>query len=197
MSIALLLAGAVAITAAVVARSSGTHPVTPAMLASAKGQAGRPLSAPEAEGSDGRRHAPEAVAAARPVVLVFIERACPCSEAAEPYFHRLHAGYGGRAAFFGVINGDRAEAEEWAKGHRVPYPVLADPDHRIIDACAAERSVWVALVAPGGTVETIWPGYSSAMLADLGARLARHTGLAEVPIDTKGAPAEMLSGCQF
>jgi hypothetical protein len=53
------------------------------------------------------------------------------------------------------------------------------------------------LIGPGGTIEALWPGYSSGMLAELGARLARLTRQTEVPLDTSGAPAEMTSGCAF
>jgi peroxiredoxin len=197
VSAALLLAGAIAFSAALLVRPSGYHPVTPAMLTTAGRVSGRQVTALVAEGADGLAYSPAAEARRRPLVLVFIKDGCPCSEAAEPFFQHLHDAYGGRAAFLGVIDGDRELAKAWAHRQRVPYPVLSDPDHRIIDACGVERSASVALVARGGTIETLWPGYSAGMLADLGARLSRHTGLVEITIDAEGAPAEMTSGCSF
>jgi peroxiredoxin len=197
ISAALLLAGVAAFGATFFVPTTANHPVTPAMLATAERVSGRTLPAGTIVGADGRAYSPAAEAAGRPLVLVFVKEGCPCSIAAEPFFRRLHDAYGSRAAFLGVIDGDRAVAKSWAEGRGVHYPVLADPDHRIIDACGVENSASVALVARGGTIEALWPGYSAGMLADLGARLSRHTGLAAAPVDAGGAPAEMTSGCSF
>lgn len=193
----LALAGLAALGYAALGPPSGSHPVTPAMTASAGAMAGRRAPALEAEGSDGRAHSPAADSRDRPLVLFFIQDGCPCSEAADPYFRRLADAYAAGAAFLGVIDGDLTAAREWSARGRPRYPILADPGRRIIAACGAERSAYVMLVAPGGSIEALWPGYSSRMLADLGARLARLTGQPEAPLDTSGAPAEMTSGCPF
>ncbi|WP_165072720.1 peroxiredoxin family protein [Paludisphaera rhizosphaerae] len=173
------------------------HPVTPTMTEAAGAMAGR--RAPDATATDasGRAYSPAKESEQRPVVLFFIQDGCPCSEAAAPYFRSLHAAYGESASFLGVIDGDQAVARDWAESHQSPFPILADPDHRLIKACQAERSVYVMLVAPGGAVEALWPGYSADMLTDLGSRLARLTGRTETPVDTRGAPEELVSGCAF
>ena len=197
LSAGLILAGILALAAAVFGPASNSHPVTPAMLSSAKEKSGSRLPDVSAEGSDGRTTSLAEVAADRPAVLFFIKGGCPCSEAAEPYFHRLYESYGARVAFLGVIDGDRAAAKEWADRHRSPYPVLADADLRIIEACGAERSAYVAVIARGGSIDRLWPGYSERMLAELDARLAHLTGLNNPPIDATGAPRELASGCSF
>ena len=173
------------------------HPVTEAVsAAAAKASRGRATPV-EAMGTDGRWRSPASASERRPLVLFFIQDGCPCSEAAEPHFQRVQAAYGKWASFLGVIDGDTATARGWSERHGTPYPVLADPERRLIAACKAERSAYVMLVARGGSVEALWPGYSAGMLADLGRRLARLTGQAEVPLDTQGAPDEMVSGCSF
>jgi peroxiredoxin len=182
-STGLMIAGVIALAGAFLLPPRRFHPVTPAMIASADERAGRRVD--------------PTVDADRPTVLVFIKDGCPCSEAAEPYFHRLHAAYGSRVAFLGVIDGDRSDARGWADRHRTPYPVLADPDLRIIRACGAERSAYVALVARGGSIERLWPGFSRGMLAELGTRLAQRSGLPEPPDEPSGAPEELASGCLF
>ncbi len=197
LSAVLVIAGILALAAALFAPASIVHPVTPAMLRSAGEKSGVRLPEVWAEGSDGRTTSPSVVAAERPTVLIFIKDGCPCSESAEPFFHRLHAAYGECAAFLGVIDGDRAAARSWADRHGSPYPVLADPDLRIIGPCGVERSAYVAVVARGGAIERLWPGYSEGMLAELDAMLARHTGLDGPPIDAAGAPQELASGCSF
>jgi peroxiredoxin len=196
-SAGLLIAGVLALAGAFFLPSTRFHPVTPAMLAAADERAGRRVDSTATEGTDGRRTSPAAVAADRPTVLVFLKDGCPCSEAAEPFFHRLHAAYGTRVAFLGVIDGDRSDARGWADRHRTPYPVLADPDRRFIRACGAERSAYVALVAQGGSIERLWPGFSRGMLAELGRRLACISGVPESSGVSSGAPDELSSGCLF
>jgi peroxiredoxin len=173
------------------------HPVTATMSEAAGTMAGRRATTLEADGTDGRPHSPATDSERRPLVLFFIQDGCPCSEAADPYFRQLHAAYGSRASFLGVIDGDLTAAREWSARHGTPYPILADPERRIISACKAERSAYVMLVARGGAVEALWPGYSSRMLAEVGARLARLTGTAQIALDTRGAPPDPVSGCPF
>jgi peroxiredoxin len=193
----LALAGIVVLVYAALGPPAKTHPVTPTMTASAKVMSGRKVSALEAEGSDGRKHSPAADSRDRPLVLFFIQDGCPCSEAADPYFGRLARAYASRASFLGIIDGDPPVARSWSERHRAPYPILADPERRLIASLRAERSAYVMLIAPGARIEALWPGYSSGMLVDLGARLARLTTQPEVPLETAGAPAEMTSGCAF
>jgi hypothetical protein len=49
----------------------------------------RPLGPIPVLGHDGKRREWQDLAAARPVVAVFIKRGCPCSVEFEPFFHRL------------------------------------------------------------------------------------------------------------
>lgn len=197
MTALLIVAAGAVLAVAVLIPPATVHPVTGPMRAAAGAMSGRRVTSLAAVGSDGRRHAPADEATGRPLVLIFIQDGCPCSEAADPFLRRLHTAYGQRAAFLGVIDGDLAVARDWASRHASPYPILADPGRRLIAACRAKRSAYVLLVAPGGTVENLWPGYSTAMLNDLGAALARMTGQDKVAIDVKGAPEAMASGCPF
>jgi peroxiredoxin len=198
-SVILLLAGLLALAAAIFLPASSSHPVTPAMVAAAGAKSGSRVPEISLEGSDGRMSSIAEIAGYRPAVLIFIKDGCPCSELAEPYFQRLHAIYGVHAAFVGVIDGDAAVARSWAGRHQSPspFPVLADPDQSVIRACGAERSAYVALVAPGGAIDRLWPGYSAEMLAELKSQLAARTGLPESPIENKDAPKALSSGCAF
>jgi peroxiredoxin len=198
-SVILLLAGLLALAAAIFLPASSSHPVTPAMLTAAGAKSGSRVPEISLEGSDGRMSSIAEIAGYRPAVLIFIKDGCPCSELAERYFQRLHAIYGAHAAFVGVIDGDAAVARSWASRHQSPspFPVLADPDQSVIRACGAERSAYVALVSLGGAIDRLWPGYSAEMLAELGSQLAAKTGLSESPIDHKDAPKALSSGCAF
>jgi hypothetical protein len=181
----LLVAAGAALVGAIASRSRVGHPVTARMQTAAgatTGRSARPLPG---------------AAWGRPTVLIFIKEGCPCSEAAETCFRRLFAAYGDRASFLGVIDGGPSEARQWVVRHQTPYPVLADPDLAIIRAYGAERSAYTALIANGGTIDRLWPGYSAGMLRELGARLAKAEGVAEVQLDVGDAPVELTSGCSF
>jgi AhpC/TSA family len=181
----LLMAAVAALAAAVATRSRVGHPVTPRMRAAAVATAGRAA------------YPMTGVADAGPTVVVFIRQGCPCSEAVEPYMHRLFDAYGDRASVVGVIDGGPGDAEGWRERHRTPYPIVADPDLTIVRAYGAERSAYTALVVDGRTIERLWPGYSAGMLRELGARLAAALGVAEAPLDVGDAPEALTSGCPF
>ncbi|QEH36632.1 AhpC/TSA family protein [Aquisphaera giovannonii] len=197
ISASLALAGVGVLAYAALKPPSAYHPVTAAMNEAAGTMSGRPATELSALATDGKRHSPAFDARDKPAVLVFIRDGCPCSEAADPYFRRLYAAYGSDAAFLGIMDGDLDTARDWAGRHGTPYPILSDPDRRVIRACQAERSAYVMLVASGGRIEAFWPGYSAAMLRELGTRLARMAGHSEVPLDVEGAPGELGSGCRF
>jgi hypothetical protein len=105
--------------------------------------------------------------------------------------------YGKDARFFGVFDGDVANAKKWANYNQVAFPILSDPDLHTVHEYKAENSAYVALIAKGGTIEMLWPGYSVDMLADAAARLARLTGVIAKPIDAREAPKDMTTGCPY
>ena len=197
ISLCLLAAGVGVLAYAALKPSAIAHPVTETMTEAARARVGERATDREAAGTDGRSHSPASDSKGRPLVLFFLQDGCPCSEAADHYFRRLQAAYGTRANFLGVIDGEMATALDWAASHDTRHPILADPGRKIIAACGAERSAYVMLVGRGGAVEALWPGYSSKMLEELGSRLARLAGGSEVALDTRGAPAELVSGCPF
>lgn len=173
------------------------HKVTAEMLRGA--EARETLLAPmfRARASDDATHELAEGLKRGPVVLVFIKDGCPCSVSAEGYFNSLHAAYDGRVRFFGVIDGDRDAARAWAARNGVPFPILIDPDCALVRDFRAENSAYVALIDRSGRIDSFWPGYSTAMLEALNARIAVLAGLPEAPIDTTGAPEELYSGCPF
>ncbi len=113
-----------------------------------------------------------------PVVLTFLKDGCPCSESVQPYFNDLHAAYP-RAKFLGVIDSQQEAAADWAIRFRVGYPLLVDPEHKIIRAYQIENSAYVVIIDSLGRIRKHWPGYSSSMLKELGANLAELTLAAE------------------
>ena len=88
-------------------------------------------------------------------------------------------------------------ARRWGQENRTTFPLLIDADLAITHTCKAESSAYLAVVAKGGTIDRLYPGYSEAMLAEAGERIARLAGVAPRPIDASGAPDELSTGCPF
>ena len=157
------------------------HPVTARMqtAAGATARAGPILLRHRGERSDGLSSR-EAAHAARPSKLTRTDSSRP---------------YGDRAAFVGVIDGESRDAEIWTQQHRTPYPVVADPDLKIVRAYGAERSAYTALITNGKTMNgsgrVTRPGCSASSEPGW----PRPSGGDEAPLELRGAPDTLTSGC--
>ncbi|MEW4569567.1 redoxin domain-containing protein [Tautonia sp. JC769] len=173
------------------------HLVTPEMQAASEAMADRPAPGFVATSHEGRTIDSASLVGDRPVFLIFIKDGCPCSTSAEPFFARLHARYGDRASFLGVIDGDPEVADRWVATHGTPYPVLADAELEIVRAFEVRNSAYVVLIDREGQITAHWPGYSEAILREMSARLAGLTGRSEAEVGAEDAPELPYSGCPF
>ncbi len=146
------------------------HLVSPRMLQASEGM--RDVAAPafQAPATDQSVYDLKKLAEDGPVVLIFIKDGCPCSQAAQHFFNVLFYSFGKHAHFFGVFDGSVSKAKKWATQYQAQFPLVSDPDLRIVHEYKAENSAYVAVIAKGGTIEKLWPGYSVEMLADMAAR---------------------------
>lgn len=177
-------------------RPPSSHIVTKKMADSSRSMLERTAASFETVDADGRFYKLSELCGRGPVVLTFVKNGCPCSEAAQPFFNQVQAAYPG-AGFFGVIEAASDTATRWATRFHVTYPLLLDPDSRIIRDYGVENSAYVVLVDRQGRIRKHWPGYSVGMLRELGATLAELTGCPEHPLDVSDAPDEEYSGCPF
>ncbi len=182
---------------AIIRGTTQKHFVTPAMLASSSKMAEQVAPGFQSEATDGKGYRLETLVNEGPLVLIFIKDGCPCSLAAQVYFNRLHNAYGSRLPFFGVFDGSVTKAKAWGQGSGVAYPILSDPDLKIVSNYKAENSTYVALITKGGTIEKLWPGYSTEMLKDLSNHVAKLAGVEPKTVDLADAPEEMISGCPY
>jgi hypothetical protein len=177
--------------------AAGKHLVTPDQLVECGTSAERRIGPFSALAHDGGRFAWPAAGGARPLVLVFIKRGCPCSGEFEPFFHRLQRRYRDAADFVDVIDADANSARAYAAANEVPYRVLADPDRVIVARFRAKRGGYVALLGADGLLDTLWPGCSAEMMRDVGHRIAALRALAERPLDLSDMPRVLTTGCPF
>ena len=173
------------------------HFVTPEQLMECGALAERRIEPFSAVAHDGARFTWPAAGGARPLVLVFIKQGCPCSVEFQPFFHRLEQRYRDAAEFVGVIDADADSARAYAAANKVPYRVLADPDHAIITRCEAKHGGYVALLGGSGQLDTLWPGCSAEMMRALGRRIAALRAIEERSLDVSNLPKVLTTGCSF
>lgn len=182
--------------APIVATEPATHIVTPVMADASGALIGRPAAGVHAPATDGWTYDLDSLRRRGPVVLTFIKDGCPCSEAVQPLFNELAHAYP-KAAVLGVIDDPAEPARRWAERFHARYPLLLDPDLKIVRDYQVTNSVFVVLVDETGTIAGHWPGYSAPMLRELGAALARLTGSEERPLHLTDAPEDLYTGCPY
>ena len=173
------------------------HFVTQEQLVECGALAERRIEPFSAVADDGAWFTWPAAGGARPLVLVFIKRGCPCSVEFEPFFHRLEKQYRDAADFIGVIDADADSARAYAVANKVPYRVLADPDRAIIKRFEAKHGGYVALLGMNGRLDTLWAGCSAEMMRAMGRRIAALRTLEERPLDVSDMPKVLTTGCPF
>jgi peroxiredoxin len=204
LAMGLWAAGAFGVTRPPTARAAADsnhlqekHYVTPRQLADSNAMIHRAVDAVSAEGADGHSVGWGEISGRRPVVLVFIKDGCPCSAEFEPFFQRVERLYRDAVHFAGVIDAEAARARRYAAEQHVPYPVLADPQRRIIGCLRAENGGYFVLLTPQGVIDGLWPGCSAEGMRELGRRIAKLAHLEERPLDLTGMPGPLTTGCPF
>ncbi len=173
------------------------HRATEQMIASSTKATGTTAPEFEAPANDGQTYRLAELVAKGPAVLIFIKDGCPCSRTADTFLQRLHTAGRGWVPFYGVIDGGVSVAERWAEETQTVFPILADPDRKIIHTYGAENSAYVAFVGPDGAIEKLWAGYSETMLRELAERMKPWVKPGLEPFDVSDAPAELYSGCPY
>ena len=146
---------------------------------------------------DGKTYNLEDLARTKPVLLFFIVDSCPCCVTARPYIDRVQNAYRGSLTVLGVINADASVARLWARNNSASFPLLLDPSKEQLHAYNAKRGTYMALIAPGGRIEKVFPGYSQSLIKELGDRIALLAGVPVRPIEVADLPVKATTGCEF
>jgi len=127
----------------------------------------------------------------RPVLLAFFKTSCPTCRLTWPYLQRLHTAYGGRGVrVVGVSQNDAETSREYyAENGGATFDLLLDPEPTFVasNAFAVESVPHLVLLAPGGTIEDTFAGWSRARMEALGARFAAKD-LPPIPVVPPGDP---------
>lgn len=129
-----------------------------------------------------------------PGYLYFIKKDCPINAEAVSFFNHLYQSYGPATPMLGVFNGSADEYKAYQRDHHMPFPVVLDPDQKIISDYMAERSPWIVEVKANGLVGHIWQGYDQDYLNQISRALATATHKPVARLDFSAAPTNPAYG---
>lgn len=178
-------------------RAPREHPVTPAMLTAARELGKAPAPEFGLVDTDARWYTLKSLTKEKPLVIFFVELECPCCKGAKVFIDRIKERYGDVCNVVGVINAEPPVAKAWANAVRPDFPILCDPGMTTIRDYKAVSGIYTTLLAPGGRIVKAYPGYSQAMLSEMGRKIERLTGIEARELKVSDAPKEMLAGCAF
>lgn len=165
-----------------------------AQTSSVKGATG-PAPTFSGRASDGKTYSNATLKTTQKATLIyFIGHTCPVNAQAVKYFNAVGAAYKGKVNFLGVIDTDAAGYKTWQGRFKAPYPVIYDPNLKIIEAFGAERSPWAVLVDSKGQVVDEWHGYSVSFINGMSTKIASTAKTPVKKIDTAGAPTQTRYG---
>jgi len=173
------------------------HLVTEQMIAETAAAANKLESTITTTDVDGHKRTLGSHDGAKPQFVYFVLDGCPCSYDAEPLFHDLYKQFDGKIDFVSVTNASLDKAKQWSGDLNVPYPVIPDPQEKIIHAYGARAAIYSMLITKDGHIAKMWPGYSVDFLKDMNETMAKLAAVPVKPFDTKYAPKEKATGCAF
>ncbi len=146
--------------------------------------------------SDGNTYS-QASLVKKDTVVVFFSNGCPHNPKAAPDMNKLKAIFGSKVSIVGMSNLNATEAKAYANELNLKFPLLADPDGKIIEKFGATHSLDFALVcSKDKKIGKLWNGYSRTIIGELFAEIKHHGGPA-IKADLSSFPTGRQSGCGF
>jgi peroxiredoxin len=131
-----------------------------------------------------------------PVLLAFFKISCPICRLTWPYLQRLHEAYGGKSVHVVGISQDDAASSRayYAANGGATFELLLDPEPTFVasNAFDVESVPLIVLLAPDGTIEDTFAGWSRKRMEALGARFATKS-IPLVPVIPPGDPVREFS----
>jgi peroxiredoxin len=132
-------------------------------------------------GIDGKQYSLSAALKQGPLLIVFIQTACPVCDLTMPYLNRLTEAYADQGWQLWVISQDDQQASQrYAQRFEASFPlVVDDPADGWAVSCAYDppATPTLFLVGPDGRVQFSGQGFSKADLNAIAERIAGHLGV--------------------
>lgn len=137
----------------------------------------------------GKSHTLASLTEKGPVFLYFVKEFCSSNPSSVPEFRKIHAAYKDKANFVGVINATADAATKWKAENKVEFPILADPDLKIIKGFGLTRSQYTFQVGKDGKVIEAYPGWGQNALNPVNVALAKSVEAEVAKLDFSEAPS--------
>jgi peroxiredoxin len=147
-----------------------------------------------AKTADGKSYDLASLTKSGPVYLYFIKKDCPINAMANQFYNKIYAAYGDKAPLLGIINGNAGEYKVYNGDHKMPYPVVLDPDLKVTGSYSVERSPWVIEVTADGKIGRTWKGYDQEYLQQINKAVAEAAKVPVAKIDFTEAPTDPRYG---
>jgi peroxiredoxin Q/BCP len=142
-----------------------------------------------APGTDGKTHTLASVTKDGPVFLYFIKIGCPVNHKAAPHVVAVEKAYAEKGNVVGVINGSVEDAKKWASQYGAKFPIIADPDLKIIRSYSAPYSPFMIAVGKDRKVSSVIEGLSAKELQHVNTMVSTSLKAKLIAMDFKGAPS--------
>src|SRR5687768_5854338 len=147
----------------------------------------------EALANDGKTYSLKGLTEKGPVFILFLKHHCSADPFASPLYNQVINAYGNKANFVAVINAGKNEADEHAKTYSLKFPVILDPEKKIIKAYGVKRSQQVIMVDTKGNMSPMG-GFGRDALSKLNASVAESLKVPVANVDLSNAPARTAFG---
>lgn len=122
------------------------------------------------------------VAAKAPAVLYFVKKDCGSNPRAIPLVQKIYAANSGGGKFYVVMNADADTAAEWSKENGTTFPIIPDPDKKLIEKYGVVSSQTGVLVDASLSETKRFAGFGRAVLQELNQNLGGgEVDLADAP----------------
>lgn len=149
----------------------------------------------KAAATDGKTYTQKSLGA-KPTLVFFVNSKCPHSKMAVPDLNKLRKLLGAKVHLVGVTELKLDEAKKYAKEIKAEFPLVADPDKKILKGFGAKFSLDMTLVTGKAkpAFSKVWEGYSKDWVQEA----LNQIPTAQRPkLDLTFLPADRQSGCQF
>jgi hypothetical protein len=124
----------------------------------------------------------DAVAKEAPAIIYFVKADCGSNPQAIPLINKIYAANKDGGKFFVVMNTDRLGADAWAKEWKTEFPIIADPNKKVIGQYGIEHSQTGILVDKDLKETKRFAGYGKDEL------VAMNESLGKAKVDLSDAP---------
>ncbi len=147
-----------------------------------------------AQAGDGTTQTLASLTGEKALVVYFMKSNCGTNGDAIGYFKDIQKAYGDKVNFVGVINTDKSGLDEWQTSFNVEFPMLLDPDKKLIKQYGVDSSITIYAIASDQSVKFVQDGFSQSSLNELNAFMAEAAGQTMASLDFSGAPTSLTPG---